>query len=180
MAALTTLEGLADGTDVALRIGGSTVVQHWKVERGGLRREDSLGETWVDPFFISGYLAQGDIFLKDFSPPVVGEWFTNDSGDHLLVVAADPVEPTTAVAMYRHGYFRAWRNEGDVVGRLARCDPPEWASTALAEMAQEAHKYKTETERLAETARRFRNARAEVGYAQQNLENAMRCLDGRG
>ena len=66
MTALTTLEGQPLGTDVAIVTNGK--VQHWTVAEGGLVRDGQR----LDPWFLTGLLAQGMVVSGEFAPPELG------------------------------------------------------------------------------------------------------------
>lgn len=175
MSALTTLEGLADGTDVAVQMGSN--FERWQVSGDGLIRDG----VHVSGFFFTGYLRQGRVYLRDFTPPQVGEWFGPSTGEtrwSYLTVLADG--ETTTFAQFRDDTFYQWHRIGssESVARYSRKPVPDWAGPgrALREMTMMAHNMHTNLERMERTARRQRDAARNVRVASDYLHRAQELM----
>jgi hypothetical protein len=110
MAALTTLDGLENGTMLAIqqRKGG---LQRWcladgavtRVTRGGTLADALTPQDSVPVELLSGYLTEGLVFRCD-NPPVVGEWFFDPRRDRTALVIGAEGE-TFRCAVFRLGSF---------------------------------------------------------------------------
>ena len=174
---LTTWDDLADGTDLAVLVGGEKI-ERWQWHNMRLRKPDG---TSLPPFFFSGLLHEGKILPGDFSPPVKGEWFTSQtSSDWSYLVLSDADDNKH----YRCAYFRRerfydWRkvSQGDLLDGCVRGRSPAWAGEQYVDMAVrcvEAIKAQAEAE---ERVRSSRTARINVAHARDYLVRALEQME---
>lgn len=162
---ITTLEGLANGTDLAVQSGGQvfrwTYQDEVMVNQAGNR---------VDPWFFSGYLREGHVSLGDFRPPELGEWFTTDTRTFLVVsVSRDhPNDPVTA--RFMGSTFSRFLMMDRIVENARRCESPAWANDTLVQMTIKAWKAEEEVTSVRQRLTHMRRARDYLGYAMDHLE----------
>ena len=174
---LDTLDGLANGTDVA--VVQASRVERWKVLDGGLCRDGV--DKRVDPWFFAGLMNEGAVMLGDFTPPAVGEWWVSTyeravaSVSGCLVLATEGVNAT--VAVFRRGHWYEWRVDRNLLDdAYVRGEPPEWVSApylAMTQMAYEANRSRLESEA---TMRQYRDARYNLAYAKDYLDRAVNAI----
>jgi hypothetical protein len=154
MTALATLDGIEEGTDLALVNGSNGNISRWKMGPDATLL-DHAGRP-LDPFFFTGHLSDGNIYLADFSPPRGGEWFTG-RGDSLAYLAVgDQVDGETPCAYFRRQTFRGLEDMTNLVD-IATRGRPDWVDdtthASLLAMGRLAQGWKTE----ATIARRARD-----------------------
>lgn len=174
--ALATLDDLADGTRVSVRMGSQ--MTHWTVDGGGLARDGKR----VEPFFLSGLLAEGSVFLREFGPPQPGEWYSERyEGGALLVLSVEGAE-TTCQRYRRDGQPASPQvvtrmDESSEYTRLA--EPPAFAMAALVATAQLLLTRSQELSREKERVRQLHNMEYQVRRAHEYLSGAIRVMERR-
>lgn len=172
-AALDSLDGLADGTDVAIIVNER--VQRWKALDGGLVQE-GVG-TRLDPWFFIGYLNAGQVMLGHFAPPQVGEWWTT-AGDwgHLVVEAAAPL---CTAATFRRDQFYEWRIDRNLLDEgYLRTEAPAWVSAQVLSMTRLAYRNHSARLEAEQKVRHLHDAKYNLAYAKDYLDQAVRHLEG--
>jgi hypothetical protein len=157
MSALETLDGLANGTDIGIQTGGRGV-DRWRVADGGLEKDGVR----LDPWLFSGYLKENRVYLADFSPPQVGEWFTSEGLNRWMYLVMEMEDTTAHCAQFRNEEFFQFQDRGDLVERWHRCPAPDWGTPlvkGLTERLWILHKRDTEA----------RQARDNIYAVQENL-----------
>lgn len=158
---LTTLDGLENGTAVGLRINGRT--QLWTVLDGGLLRDGHR----LEPFFFTGFLEKGLLYLGDARPPEVGDWWREPGSDYYTYLILQLVDDNgrTYVAQYRHAEFYQFTYLRSVSEQYER-HTPEWAPSGdqLVKMAQRAWTFHKD---LTTAQERSRNMSRINDYARQ-------------
>lgn len=165
--ALTTLDGLADGTDIALQRGG--VTERWKFQDNKLVNKD--GDN-LDPFFFEGYLAEGRLYLGNFLPPEAGEWFGSAGVDRWMLLALNTEGAKTWCAQFQRGHFYQWIEYTDMVTTFQRIAAPEWSSEQFVNMTARAWSSHREVSAQEERNRKQRLAQESVTYAIDYLNRA--------
>ena len=174
---LSTLDGLEDGSDVAVVLSGGTI-EHWQWSDGLMQKDGNR----LPEFFFSGLLRDNKVMLGNFTPPVRGEWFTRQVSDWMyLVVTVNEGAGTYQCAYFRRGSFYDWRevSRADLLDTCTRGTTPEWASPQFLAMT-----YRCSEENAARLAaerqmRQTRDARTNVRYARDYLNNAIEQIERR-
>lgn len=115
---IDTLDGIEDGTDLALVTTNG--VERWT--RNGAYLLNRAGDS-VPVWFFSGALAQGKVMLGNYAPPSVGEWFFRGHHEHLVLT----VENTTTAhcARFVGDRFNTFVDLPNVVDTHQRGDRPD-------------------------------------------------------
>ena len=172
-AALASLDGLDDGTDIAVVV--SNQVQRWQVLDGGLVR---IGDSKrVDPWFFTGYLNEGAVMLGDFSPPQVGEWWAAGGSTYGFLVIATEI-PLSTVAMFRRGSFYEWREQRNLLDEgYVRAEPPAWLTPEYLAMATLAYHNQAKYLDAHRKARAARDTQYNLTYARDYLNRAIEQIE---
>lgn len=176
MTAVMSFEELTVGQEVAVQPTTGSPIQKWRVTETGL----SDGRATLDTFFFEGLLATGKVFLHDFRPPEVGEWFGNIDGvrylpDRYLVI--DLIDVNRAqCAQFRGDRFQDWCDVQDLTMTRRRIEAPEWSSPQLLAMSQRAWGLQKENNQSRTQQRNMRDARMYVTNSYEYLRRAQELL----
>ena len=180
MTALMTLDDIEEGTDLAL-VRPNGEMHPWK--KGSGDKLVNPDGTALDGWFFAGYLAEGMVYLADFTPPREGEWFISTSpGGFNYLVLGNETNGETPVAYFSGDLFRGI----DMVALLthsARRERPAWVdettTRALFAMGQQANIWRVASSRSAtmrrEAERMEREIDVLVSYSNQ-LQTRVRAM----
>jgi hypothetical protein len=174
--ALTTLDGVAEGTDIAIKMGDT--FEHWKWEGGRLQNKNG---TSLPPFFFTGLLAEGSITEGNFAPPEPDEWWQrNGRAYRYLVLEHDADTSVTKVAMFRHDSFYSWYEVHNMVeDSLYSREAPEWDHPLVRSMTRMAWNQNIRADAAERRHAELGNARNYVRYARDYIDQAQRALGDR-
>lgn len=158
MTALTTLNGVPVGTDLGIVVAGET--QHWVVRDGGVARSDDMSVVPVE--LLSGYLAEGLVFLRDFRPPERHEWWASRDGETAVVLRIDG--QTVRLASFYRGEFTEFieRSIDYVTGRMERCDVPQIRPGTVISLLATISRLSDEVEKARDAATRLRRLESDI------------------
>lgn len=171
MSTLTTLDGIEDGTDIA--VINPHGVSKWVLDGGMMTRPDGAR---LDRWFFSGALREGKVMLGDFSPPVVGDWFTRDEIRMHLVVQVDPDQTTAHCARFIEDRFQQFTTLPDVVDTHRRTEPPAWVTPQLVTMTAMAHALHLENVTNKAQVSQLQSIKNNISYAHSYLDRAMEMI----
>jgi len=173
---VTRLEDLEDGTDLAVVLSGGTI-EHWQWADQVMQKDGNR----LPPFFFSGLLTDGKVMLGDFSPPVLGEWFTRRASEWQYLVVQVKPENTFRCAYFRRESFYEWRNvsQADLLDHCIRSQTPEWATPQFLQMTYLASEENIARLAAESASRHTRDARNNLRYAREYLNNAIEQIDRR-
>lgn len=172
MTALTTLDGLANDTDIAIQQSGSTQIQRWKWRDGGLEKDGVRLDAWM----FSGYLSKGRVYLADFSPPVVGEWFQAQGTRWKYLVTEVNSAGVAQTAQFQREEFYQFTERADLVDRFQRCPAPEWASPLVVNLTTRLWAEHKRVEATAEAMRNIYSVQENLRYITNYAERATTTL----
>jgi hypothetical protein len=171
MTALSTLEGQPLGADLAIVSGGK--VQHWTVaEGGGLVRDGQR----LDPWFLTGLLAQGMVVSGQFAPPEPGEWFAVGRYRYLVL---DRDQRMSQIAVFRMEPFRFYRFDktSDLQDTASRCpEPAELSAANFMAMTTYAWSQHRQVQELSAKAGRLDQVASSLAQIKYYLERAERAV----
>lgn len=172
---ITTFDGLDDGTDLAVVVGGGRI-ERWEWRDGVMQKN---GGVRLPPFFFSGLLADQKIMPGNFAPPVRGEWFAIEGSQWSYLVLSEKSERLYRCAYFRREHFYDWREVGmgDLLDSCTRVDAPAWASeqyVAMAVLCSDTHQERIAAE---QHSRSVRNARTNMTYARDYLVRALEQME---
>lgn len=161
MAAMTTFDGVAEGSDIAVVMNANTAPQRWKMGPGGVpidRNGDPL-DTW----FFAGLLADGKVFEADFTPPRTGEWFRRNGYTHRYYLAVRSEENGVCdVYEFAHGTFRGHLQLRGLLDISERVEPPAEAMSMLLSLIETAERWRVRADQHA-------NVRGTLDYLASDL-----------
>lgn len=125
---IDTLDGLEQGTQVVI-VSGAGRRTRWTVADGGLTNETlaTVGASPLEPWFFTGALAEGSVYLRDTAPPEPGDWFLGEDGHEYLVLEVEG-EDATCLMTYSMNTVKI----GGIVDTMGRSTVPEWAGGVVA------------------------------------------------
>lgn len=171
---IATLDDIEVGTDVALDTGNGTH-QRWTRTENGFT---STTGTELEDWFFTGWVEQGRMFLRDYTPPVVGEWFSDPARRlWFLVGVVDGTKSWTV--MYREDRFQGISTRENLQEDHRRCDPPEWVGqtqSVLTSMAIKLCTLEYQVLTLNERVRQDGYLKRDLSLASQYLSAARRRL----
>jgi hypothetical protein len=174
MTALTSLNELADGTEVILRMPNSRHMQRWTVGENKLVRDGVA----LDPWFFAGYVADGQMFLSDNAPPEVGDWFGNGTRWKYLVLSIDGT--SCRCAIFREGEFSQFSARDDLGDGLYTRGRPNWSpeqtERALLQMAIKADELNDELGKVRVLVQNQSRVREYLRYVKDYAERAERLV----
>lgn len=164
-----TLDGIEDGTDLALvTVNG---VERWVFHPDGLTNR--AGDS-VPLWFFSGALAQGKVMLGNFAPPSVGEWFFRGHTEHLVLTVSDTT--TAHCARFVGGRFNTFVELPNIVDTHQRTDRPDWVSDQFVQMATLAYSWHQQVVQLNNQSQHRQVATNNLRYARDYLNTAWELL----
>lgn len=169
---INTFDEIEEGAEVAVLT--QTGVQRWTYADHQLRSRDG---TLLDPWFFIGYLNDGKVMLGNFSPPAVGDWFTQPNGRGHLVVKTDPDQTTAYCARFLDGErFYDFVTLHHVVDTHQRAERPAWITQPYVDMAALAYGWQQEMVKANQKMRDLHHAQNQVRYARDNLNSALEAM----
>lgn len=167
MPPITTLE-LPVGTDLALDTGNRFT--RWTRTELGFRDADG---NELEEFFFTGWLEEGKLYLRDFSPPQAGDWFLFGRRNWYYLVGR-VVENKARCLIFRGGEFYDTDTVDDIQDTMTRCEPPDWVGPApmLTALAVKMTYLDERAQRLAERESSERYLRRELDSALTYLTTA--------
>jgi hypothetical protein len=174
--AITTFDGLEDGTDLAVVLSGGRI-ERWQWNNQAMQKEDG---TRLPTFFFSGLLTERKIMPGNFSPPVRGEWFAlTGSNTWFYLVIREKSDRLYRCGYFRRGEFYDWRevSQGDLLDSCVRVETPAWCSEQFVNMTARCSDMQEAQAAVEQRERNARAARQHVVYARDYLVRALEQME---
>jgi len=174
---ITTLDGLADGTDLAVHPPGNPTSRLRYIDGQVINPAGRV----VDPWFLVGHLRDGHISIGDFRPPERGEWWTYGTVSNREYLVVDLREQSVEFAMFRNQRFYDWQtaaNNGALFDTFNRTTRPDWASDLTVDLVNRLWAERSARRRLETQTANLRSAQQHLRYAIDYATSARNLLEG--
>jgi hypothetical protein len=173
---LTTLDGVEDGTDLAVVMEGR--IEHWQFTDGAMVKDGHR----LPPFFFSGLLSEQKIMPGDFTPPTQGDWFGLPSlwsSDGAYLVVREKGDRIFRCAYFRRDRFYEWRdvNQEELLSACTRAEGPDWGTQQFKQMTYQASEENEARVQMDRMLRATRDARSNIRYARDYLNQAITQME---
>lgn len=174
---LATLDGVEDGTDLAVMVGDGRI-EHWQWTEGVMQKENHR----LPPFFFTGLLKDGKVMPGNFSPPVKGEWFAQPGSDWMWLVLKEKGDRIFRCAYFRRSNFYDWRDasQKDLIDNCMRVEAPAFATQEFVQMTDRASEENEARLKQEREYRQMRDARNNLRYARDYLDQALQVMSREG